>query len=164
MRGAPWGGSEEFWYRMAIWMAQKGYIVECCFFDWPTGKTQQKNAFINAGCKLHLLPNPKLAKNYLQRQLIKSAVKTKLRQVAKQEYDLVCVNQGGLLDVTFKPFHSILPLLKNFILVYHNYNESEPLSPARKRSLHKWCTAAKQNMVAAEKIYAVVQKNAGFEL
>ena len=164
MRGAPWGGSEEFWYRMAMWMAQKGYKVECCFFDWPTGKEARKDELIKAGCTLHLLPNPKISKNYFQRLLIKSAVKNKLRQVAQQEYDLVCINQGGMLDMTYKPFHSILPFLKKFVLVYHNYNETESLSPARKRSLHKWCTAAKQNMVAAEKIYSVVQKIAGFDL
>jgi glycosyltransferase involved in cell wall biosynthesis len=96
--------------------------------------------------------------------LIKSAVKKKLLQVVQQEYDLVCVNQGGMLDVTYKPFHSILPFLKKFVLVYHNYNEMESLSTARKRSLYKWCTAAKQNLIAAEKIYAVVHKIAGFEL
>jgi glycosyltransferase involved in cell wall biosynthesis len=164
MNGAAWGGSEEFWYRMALWMARNGYEVECSFFDWPTGKESRKEALTNAGCTLHLLPNPKIAKNYLHRLLLKSHLKKSLLQLVKQDHDLVCISQGGVLDVTFKPFDSMLPYLKKFVLVYHNYNEDAILSPLRRRLFHKWSYAAIQNMGDAAKIFSAIQKVAGFRL
>ena len=164
MNGAAWGGSEEFWYRMALWMAQNGYQVDCSFLDWPTGKEQRKEALIKAGCTLQLLPNPKNAKNYLHRLLIKSSLKKHLLAVVKQEYDLVCISQGGVLDVTFKPFNSMLPYLKKFVLVYHNYNEEAILSNARKRTFYKWSHAAIQNIGDAAKIFSAVEKVGGFRL
>jgi glycosyltransferase involved in cell wall biosynthesis len=164
MKGAPWGGSEEFWYRMAMWMSQKGYQVECCFFDWPQGKQEQKKSLMEKGCRVHLLPHPSSAKNYLQKLFIKARIKKQLTQLAQQNYDLICISQGGLLDVTYPPFNSLLIHLKKFVLVYHNYNDLQVLSASRKRSFYKWSHAAIQNMVAAEKIFSAVKKIAGFEL
>ena len=164
MKGAPWGGSEEFWYSMALWMSQQGYDVTCCFYDWPAGKSEKKKALTASGCKLHLLPNPKTAKHYFYKLLMKAAVDKKLRQVVKQDCDLVCISQGGLLDVTYQPYNHILPLLKKFVLVYHNYNELQILSLTRKRSFYKWASDASQNMVAAEKMLPVIKKISGFDL
>ncbi len=164
MKGAPWGGSEEFWYRMAIWLSENGYKVDCCFIDWPVGKDDQKSRLKQAGCSLHLLPNPGLSKNYFHRLLLKNQLKRKLLQVVKQDYSLVCLSQGGLLDLTYSPFISIRPLLKNYIIVYHNYNEQQLLSATRKRNFRLWASGAQVNLVAAKKILAVVEKIANFSL
>lgn len=164
MKGAPWGGSEEFWYRLAIHMSRQGYKVDCCFFDWQQGKDEKKLALAQSGCILHLLPNPAGAKNYLHKLLIKSRIKKQLTRLVKPAYDMVCISQGGLVDVTYPMFNSMLPYLKKFVLLYHNYNDAQILSPSRKRSLYKWSQAASQNMAAAEKIFSTVQKIAGFQL
>ena len=138
MNGAPWGGSEEFWYRLALWLSQQGYKIECCFFDWPEGKEERKNNLLTNGCTLHLLPNPKSAPNYLQKLILKAKVKKQLIRLAKQDNDLTCISQGGLVDVTYPMFNSVLPHLKKFVLLYHNYNDSQILSESRKRKLFKW--------------------------
>jgi glycosyltransferase involved in cell wall biosynthesis len=164
MKGAPWGGSEEFWYRMAAWLSQNGYKVDCCFIDWPTGKSEQKNRLQQSGCTLHVLPNPVLAKNYFGRLLLKNQLKRKLLQVVRKKYELVCLSQGGLADLTYSPFNSIRSFLGNYIIIYHNYNESQVLSDTRKRRLKAWATGAVQNLVAAERILTVVEKIAAFSL
>lgn len=164
MNGAPWGGSEVFWYTMALWMKQQGHDVSCCFYDWPHGKTEKMETLAASGCKLHLLPNPKTARNYVYKLLRKTAVKKKLYRLLQQDFDFVCISQGGLLDVTYLPYKRILPYLRKFILVYHNYNEFQALSLTRKRSFYKWASAASQNLVAAEKMLPVIKKSAGFTL
>ncbi|MEO6547802.1 MAG: glycosyltransferase family 4 protein [Ferruginibacter sp.] len=164
MNGAPWGGSEEFWFHMAQWMSAQGHQVECCFFDWPQGKDQKKTALKNKGCTLHPLPNPKHAKNYLHKILVKRRIKKQLMQLVQQNFDLICFSQGGLLDLTYPPFNHLLPFLKRFVIIYHNYNDVQILSNSRKRKIHNWSQAALQNMVAAEKIFSVVPKIAGFKL
>ncbi|MEO8405872.1 MAG: hypothetical protein ABI480_14795, partial [Chitinophagaceae bacterium] len=62
MNGDPWGGSEEFWYRIAAWMSQHDYKVSCCFFEWPSGKEDKITRLKQAGCQLYYLPNPKTAR------------------------------------------------------------------------------------------------------
>lgn len=145
-------------------MAQQGYKVDCCFFDWPQGKEEQKGALTESGCTLHLLPNPKSAGNYVQKLITKARVKKQLKTLVQKEHELVCINQGGLLDVTYPMYNGMLPYLKNFVLVYHNYNETQLLPVARKRRFNKWADAALQNMVAAEKICDAVQEVAGFKM
>jgi len=164
MKGAPWGGSEEFWYRLAIYMAKQGYKVDCCFFDWRQGKQEKKAALKAGGCTLHLLPNPAEASGYLHKLLIKARVKNQLKKQVKQKYQLVCISQGAMLDVTYPLFNSMLPHLKNFVLLYHNFNPGQVISTARKQSFYKWSHAAVKNFVASKKILAVVKSNARFNL
>jgi glycosyltransferase involved in cell wall biosynthesis len=164
MNGAPWGGSEEFWYHLATWMSKRGYVIECCFFDWASGKEKINRSLKESGCMLHLLPNPKTAGNFLQKKIIHVKIKKQLISILRNDYDLTCISQGGLLDVTFYPFNDLLPHLKKFVLVYHNYNDKQILSKNRRQRLYKWSQAAAQNMVAAHKIIAAVQKVAGFDL
>ena len=147
---------------MALWMASNGYEVDCSFFDWPEGKESKKQALIKAGCTLHLLPNPKISKNYFHRLLLKARLKKQLLLLVREDYDLVCVSQGGVLDTTFKPFHSMLPYLKRFVLVYHNYNDEAVLSRLRRKLFYIWSHAAVANMGDAAKIFSAIQKVAGF--
>ncbi|MEO6730667.1 MAG: glycosyltransferase [Ferruginibacter sp.] len=164
MNGAAWGGSEEFWYRMAIWMSRNGYTVDCCFFDWSEGKEKRKITLKESGCTLHLLSNPGISRNYLHRLLLKARAKKQILQVVQHKYDLICVSQGGLVDVTYPMFNSMLNYLQKFALIYHNYNDDQVLSKTRKRKLYKWSHAAVKNMPAAERIFSSVQKIAGFQL
>lgn len=34
MNGAAWGGSEEQWYQVALWMSRNSYNVGVAVFDW----------------------------------------------------------------------------------------------------------------------------------
>ena len=164
MNGGPLGGSEVFWHQMALWMVQRGYLIHCCYFDWAENQSPKIKMLGENGCTLHKLPNHKLAKNYLERLLTKQLILKKLIHLVKKDFDLVCISQGGLLDVTYPPFNSMLTYLKKFVLLYHNYNEAAVLSSFRKRRFKHWAFAAEQNMIAAGRIEEVVKKIAGFDL
>jgi len=117
-----------------------------------------------AGCKVHLLANPKFAKNFLHKEQLKIKAQKQLVKLASQSFDLACISQGGFEDVTHSPFKNLLPFLKKFVLVYHNYNDKAKLSPSRKRNLHKWTEAALQNMGDSGRIFSSLKKVTGFEI
>ena len=100
MNGSAWGGSEEQWFLLALWMAKKRYDVAVSCFDWPE-KAERLNALQNEGIKLFLLPkNNKgiIARWRLQKQVNK---------IPFEKYDLVFINQGGVKDISHSPFKTI---------------------------------------------------------
>jgi glycosyltransferase involved in cell wall biosynthesis len=153
MNGDPWGGSEEFWYRIAIWMAQNGYKVSCCFFEWPKGKQDKITALQEAGCEVYLLPNPRQAKNPFHKMLIRAKGKKLLKRLCKKEEQLVCINQGGFEDVTHRPFRFLYKHLKKYVLIYHNYNDKQRLSRSRIKNLAIWINNAQLNIGDAGRIF-----------
>jgi glycosyltransferase involved in cell wall biosynthesis len=164
MNGDPWGGSEEFWYYIAIWMAQNGHSVNCMVFDWPDGKQEKIDLLKTAGCRVHLLPNPKFAKNFLHKEFLKIKAQKQLIRIAAQSFDLTCISQGGFEDVTHSPFKKLLPFLKKFVLISHNYNDTAKLSMSRKRNLYKWTEAALQNMGDSGRIFSSLKKITGTDI
>jgi hypothetical protein len=55
MNSAAWGGSEEIWYKAALYLAKKDHQVGICCFNWPE-KEEKLQQLTNAGCELFLLP------------------------------------------------------------------------------------------------------------
>jgi glycosyltransferase involved in cell wall biosynthesis len=164
MNGDPWGGSEEFWYRIAVWMAENGYRVECCFFEWPAGvagKQNKINRMKEAGCHVHLIPNPRLAKNVFYKMATRKKGFSMLKELCTKEWHIVCISQGGYEDVTHRPFRFLHKYLKQFALVYHNYNESHHLSGSRIGNLNTWVNKALLNMGDAGRIFEGVKKITG---
>ncbi|MBK7121941.1 MAG: hypothetical protein IPH68_03510 [Chitinophagaceae bacterium] len=58
MNGAAWGGSEETWFRMALWMRKNNYKVGISCYDWEE-KQGRINILRESGCGIYLLPNKK---------------------------------------------------------------------------------------------------------
>jgi glycosyltransferase involved in cell wall biosynthesis len=161
MNGDPWGGSEEFWYRTAIWMAQNGYEVGCCVYSWPKGNQDKIAALQEAGCRVSLLPNPKLAKNPFHKMMVRGKAFRMLKKLCKQPWALVCINQGGYEDVTHRPFRNLHKRLGKFVLTYHNYNDNHRLSKGRIKNLETWISKAQLNMADAARIFESVNKVSG---
>lgn len=161
MNGDPWGGSEEFWHRLAIWMAQNGYRVGCCFFTWPKGKQDKIAALQEAGCEVHLLPNPKQAANPFHKIIVRRKAFKMLRRLCRQQWDITCINQGAYEDVTHRPFRFLYKYLGKFVLIYHNYNEKHRLSKSRIKNLDSWTSKAKMNLGAAARIFESVKNVSG---
>lgn len=55
LKGASWGGSEQLWYKTALYAAQNGYQVSCAIFDLK-GKEDKLDVLRQAGCTIVLLP------------------------------------------------------------------------------------------------------------
>lgn len=160
MNGDPWGGSEEFWHRLAIHMAKNGLKVGCCFFEWPSGKEEKIRELQEASCRTHPLPNPKPAAGVVQRMLIRKKGFHVLKKVAAERWDIVCISQGGYEDITHRPFRYLYRHLEKFVLVYHNYNDNHRLSRRRIQNLGAWVTKAALNMGDAGRIFEGVKKAA----
>lgn len=161
MNGDPWGGSEEFWYHLAAWMAQNGYDVSSCFFEWPGGKEDRTKKMQETGCKVYTIPNPRSAKNVFHKMLIRKKGFKLLKELCTKEWQVVCISQGGYEDVTHRPFRFLYKYLKKFVLVYHNYNESHRLSGNRIENLNTWINNAALNMGDAARIFEGVKKITG---
>lgn len=163
MKGDPWGGSEEFWFRVAVWMAGNGYEVNCCYFDWPgsKGKQDKVEQMKKAGCTVYPLPHPGLAKNAFQKMAVRRKGFQLLKQLAEKKPDVICISQGGYEDVTHRPFRFLYPYLEKFALVYHNYNESHRLSRSRIHNLEQWINKASLNIGDAGRIFEGVKNITG---
>jgi glycosyltransferase involved in cell wall biosynthesis len=151
MNGSHWGGSEEAWYRTALWMARNHYRVGIGCYDWRE-KQHRIDALQEAGCEVYLLPNRKgLFK--------KPAIKKALDKIPFNAYDLVVVNQGGWEEILHSPFKDLYKKLTNYVLVNHNYNEQAVLSFSRQKLLQQWISKAKMNFGATLQIFDVMEKH-----
>ena len=76
MNGAAWGGSEELWFRTAIYAAGKNHKVACAFYYWNE-KEEKIEALKKAGCQVYLLPNKgRTKKNLLEKIRLLNLVKS----------------------------------------------------------------------------------------
>ena len=155
MNGAPWGGSEELWYQAALWTARNGYTVAVCCFDGE-GKNKKMKELQQAGCKLFLLPG----KEETKKQLLLGKIKLSkaIAEVPFEEYDKVIASQGGWKDVTHGPFKKLYRRLKDYVLIYHNYNVKEKFSFQKFSSLQKWAGKALKNLGDTPKIFQALEE------
>lgn len=164
LNGAAWGGSEVFWFTMALSLAKQGHRVNVAWLDWPERKAKNEQ-LLAAGCNLLLLPNHRFAGNPFQKIWRKKKAATLLKKnIAHKQYHQVIISQSGFEDVTHNPFHAIRPLLQQYILLYHNYNEQQRLSGSRSARLQKWVEGAALNLGASQQIFDAMPAMAGFSM
>ncbi|HVF98116.1 MAG TPA: hypothetical protein VM871_12375, partial [Flavisolibacter sp.] len=124
MNGAPWGGSEELWYRTALRAANQGYRVGCAFYEWDE-KKEKTEALQKAGCRVYLLPNKGRRKANLaeriQYKLSKWQLKRIIPSIPFQDYELVVVNLGGL-EIYTPAWRDALRYLPAYVLLFHSYS------------------------------------------
>lgn len=146
MNGSAWGGSEEQWFRLALWMAKKNYDVSVSCFDWEE-KREKLDALQKAGVKLFLLPskNKSVVAKWKLQQLV--------NKIPFENYDFVFINQGGFEDISHSPFKNVYKRCKKYVTSSHNYNENGKLSERRKNLLQKWFSNAALNIGDSQKIF-----------
>jgi glycosyltransferase involved in cell wall biosynthesis len=149
MNGAAWGGSEELWFRTALWMAAHHYKVGIGCYDWEE-KQARITQLKNAGCSVYLLPN----KKGLFR---KTALRKTLNNIPFNNFDLIVVNQGGWKEILHSPFSNLYKKLQNYVILNHNYNENAVLSFQKQKLLQRWITGARMNFGATQKIFEVIE-------
>lgn len=150
MNSDSWGGSEEIWFRSAIYLAQKGGKVGVCCFHWPD-KQNKLEHLTKAGCELHLLPGRNETKSLWKKIKLRAAI----NRLPIENYDKVIINQGGWKDIVHGPFKNIYKRCKSYSLVYHNYDR-EKLSPGKKQLFTKWVRNAKTNIGDAARIFSAI--------
>lgn len=153
MNGAAWGGSEELWYKMALYYSSKGVNTGVVCFNWPD-KSQRLQMLEESGCTLYLLLHKKEA-------FQKIKVGWQLRKIPFEAYSFIVVNQGGWKDIAEKPFRNLYQRLGNYILLFHNYDKGASLSATKKNSLYQWMKKAKLNVGASTEIFTTITNEMG---
>lgn len=156
MNGSAWGGSEELWYKLALFCARNGHNTGVVCFNWP-GKANQLQQLKEAGCQLYLLHSER---SYIRK--IKNIYK--LKDIPFELYDVQLVSQGGWKDVVHGPFTKLFKRLNNYVLLSHNYDKEVRLSASKKKMLRHWVEKAKCNAVASSKICITVSSAINMEL
>lgn len=156
MNGSAWGGSEEFWYKTALWMSKNNYKIGIGCFGWEE-KKERINELKKAGCNVYLLSNKKGL-------LKKWNLKKSLDQIPFSDYDLTMVNQGGWEDVLHAPFKHLYKKLPVYVLNNHNYNEKAVLSKTKKRLLQQWVSNAQMNFGDTQKIFNFLKRNFNIQI
>lgn len=163
MNGAAWGGSEELWYRTALYAVAKGHKVGCAFYEWPE-KEERISVLEKAGCRLYRLPNKGRSRRNLAEKIQNKISKWKAKQVINalsfQEYDLTLVNLGGfeIYTNTWKNLYRRLPA---YALLFHNYSETDDFKPVKAKRLQQWIEKAAGNFFDAGRINEVLEQKLG---
>ena len=161
MNGYPWGGSEELWYNTALLLAEKGASVACAVYDWP-GKKVKMERLQQAGCTIYFLPNKKTlnaaaVKKTVQKMRRKMQLRAAVKALPLLQYDVVIINQGGY-EIYTSPWRKLQQQLKNYVLLFHNYNANQRFSVGQKESLTRWLQGAKANLFAASRMIVVLEQ------
>ena len=149
MNGSAWGGSEELWFRTALWMSRHHYKIGIGCYDWME-KQGQITELKNAGCTVYLLPNKKGLLN-------KAFAKKILHSIPLQEYNLTVISQGGWEEILHSTFSNLNKKIAVYVILNHNYNETAVLSFRKKKLLQKWSSGARMNFGATKKIFEVIE-------
>jgi glycosyltransferase involved in cell wall biosynthesis len=159
MNSTAWGGSEEIWYRSALYLAARNENVGVCCFNWE-GKEEKLQQLQNAGCKLYMLPGKSETKSLWGKYKLNEA----LYSIPFSDYKKAIVNQGGWKDVAHGPFKKLYQKLPPYILIFHNYDTLEKLQGNKKKSLHNWVQNAEKNIGDAGRIFSVIKSTCNLDI
>jgi glycosyltransferase involved in cell wall biosynthesis len=166
MNGLPWGGSEELWYRSALYAAQKGWNVGCAIYHWKE-KEQKIQQLESAGCSIYWLPNEGRSKASLSEKLKYKLTQFRLLQFIKtlpvKEYDTVVVNQGGF-EIFTPAWKNYFRHLDHYALLFHNYNKNEQWRSLKQMAVRNWVSKAYINLFASEQIRITLQQQLGISI
>ena len=160
MNGASWGGSEEIWYKTALYCAAREWNVGCAAFEWED-KEPQLTTLSKNGCRVYRIPNKGRAKKNIAEKIRYKFTKREqvkfCRTLPFDEYDLVVVNLGGY-EICNKQWKNFYSHLRHYALVFHNYNEHATWSKDKATILKNWMFNANKNLFDATKICSVLER------
>jgi glycosyltransferase involved in cell wall biosynthesis len=166
MSGSAWGGSEELWYKAALYAAGKTWKVGCVIYHWPA-KESKMQVLKNRGGTIYYLPNKGRSKRNLveriQNKISKARTRQVLRSLPVDEYDIVVVSQGAF-EITTTTWRNFYSRLRKYIVLYHNYKEHEILKGEKKLAVQNWVQQASLNLFASRRIIEVLQNNSGIKV
>lgn len=164
MNGAHWGGSEELWYKTALFASSRGMKVGCAAYDWPE-KEEKLRLLEKNGCRVYRLPNRGRKKKSLGDKLSYKLItpirlRAAIQNLSTNEYDIVVVNQGGF-EVISNPWKNIYKRLSHYALLFHNYKSGEDIKLRHKETLRQWVLRSKANLFASSEIANFLNQQLG---
>jgi glycosyltransferase involved in cell wall biosynthesis len=166
MNGMPWGGSEELWYRAAIYALEKGHKTGVALYHWP-GKKEKIRALIDAGAEIFWIPNNGRTKNNLLEKIrykfTKASIPSFIKKLPLADYDKVIISQGGY-EVFTSAWKELYKELDDYTLVFHNYNKEDSFSSSQATALKKWIAKANNNLFAAGRMITHLEQKLGINI
>lgn len=168
MQGAPWGGSEELWFRTAKYALAQKHEVTVCVYDWLQ-EPEAIGLLRNAGALIVKIkrPNPD---SIVKRILIKFSKIRSFSKLKKLNPDVICLSQGGTYDVGYNSdLQSLLfKYQKPYVLISQYNVEYGGIVPEnlREKIVQVFNNAANiffvadRNKIVAERQLATILKNA----
>lgn len=171
LKGAPWGGSEQLWFKTALHAAKNGYAVTCAVYDLE-GKEEKLKVLSQAGCNLIMLPfaekKKQIFKKLYYKVYSKHIANFKLKKVvdglSRNYYDHIVINQSGFMDVINDPWVDFTLNSKTSALVYHNYIEKYTFSLIKAEKMRKWQSSVSHNLFAANHMKDVISRQLDFSI
>lgn len=165
MNGAPWGGSEELWYRTALRAARDRHEIGCVVYGWEE-RRPRLDALRAAGARVFELPNAGRAKRTLADTLRFEAVTKLLRRAALasvpfESYDCAVLSQGGWQDLAASEWGAVRRRLRRYAILFHNYDGAMSITGRRLHRLCAWMSGAAANLFAAEAIRETLERKIG---
>lgn len=166
MSGFPWGGSEELWFRTALYAADQGDDVEVWHYDWKEQTSDKIQTLINRGIKVHLIDlvpewnPPSLLLRVMRRlKLYKEKIVNPYQGILQINPDALLVSQGDTFSfLSNKPLLQLISKLgtKCYLLSQYNY-EHLILSPLQIQlaieiinKINTFFFVSQKNLIAAQ--------------
>lgn len=155
MNSDPWGGSEELWFKVALWALDQNCEVTCLLYFWKE-KEPRLAALRSKGAKIIMIPNDGRKKRDIFERLRYEWI-TKLQQslflkrFRFAEFDHVLFNQGGFMELANSPWKHLYHSMPTYSIMYHNYVENFVFRKAKATALVKWLLKASHNFFASER-------------
>lgn len=155
MNGSPWGGSEELWYRTALYASTKGNKVACAFYNWEEKKEKIKT-LEDAGCIVYRLPNKgrnkrSILDNLQYKLLTPLQLKRYILSLPVNDYDLTVISQGGY-EIISNPWKKFYKKPEHYVLLFHNYRKEVTFKTKKTAILKSWINKASFNLFASGEI------------
>lgn len=155
MNSDSWGGSEELWFKVALWALDQNCEVTCLLYFWKE-KEPRLAALRSKGAKIIMIPNDGRKKRDIFERLRYEWI-TKLQQslflkrFRFAEFDHVLFNQGGFMELANSPWKHLYHSMPTYSIMYHNYVENFVFRKAKATALVKWLLKASHNFFASER-------------
>lgn len=166
MNGAAWGGSEELWYKTALYLANNGAKTGCAVYAWPQ-KEERLKGLESAGCAVYRFPQRDKSGNKAMKLLKKIRHQKSLQRIVDAlpltDYETIVINLGGF-EIYAAQWKNLYKRLSRYALVFHNYNETHLFSLRQKRILRAWIQNASVNLFAAAPIKKMLERALNLQL
>jgi glycosyltransferase involved in cell wall biosynthesis len=162
MEGLPWGGSEELWFKTAVYALKSEVNVYVFLKKWPEDH-ENVNYLKKLGARIFFLPNSSLPKlNFFQKIFQKKSFSfdQKIKNLKLSYSDMVLINQGDTFSAFNSPiFRQIMHFNKSVCLISQHLSDNETINENLKNQaneylcrINKFCFVSKRSLELTKKL------------
>jgi glycosyltransferase involved in cell wall biosynthesis len=161
MKDAPWGGSEELWYKAAFHAIKKGWQVGAAVHHWEA-KENRMELLAKEGASIYYIPNKGISKKNLAEKIQykitkKILLKKYISTIPVESYDIAVVSLGAF-EIASDAWKDFYKRINRLVILFHNYNEKEVFKPSQEKTLKEWLDKASLKLFASLRIKDMLER------